>query len=299
MGSVGMKIGLAFVAVLCGCGNDIERSVAGASADAYRTIGEVYEHAISRTCSLNNGVCHNSNSYPDLATIAAVVDTIEQPCNVDAAAPELVHDACEPRSDLLVVAGKAFSARITRAWIPPADFGLETKDLTRAHVLLEAARTGLAVDDVVEVHRDGTVFKVGARVVSITGAEVVLALPGELSSRWFFDTREFPTGALQVRAGDVNSNGIEGALVAPMPLVAIGDPHGSYLFKRLVDEDYGELMPRQCRTWDARANHAIGCWIAGLAVDDTGRVTNAYDPIDYASCDVERDDGKCVDGSPQ
>ena len=53
--------------------------------------------------------------------------------------------------------------------------------------------------------------------------------------------------------------------------------------RRLVDDQFGELMPRQCRTWDDRANAALACWIAGLAPD----ASNAYDAIDYAGCPVD------------
>ena len=62
------------------------------------------------------------------------------------------------------------------------------------------------------------------------------------------------------------------------------------MLKRLVDIEYGELMPRQCRTWNDAANEALACWIAGLSAD----ASNAYDPIDYDACAIDlRGLGKC------
>ncbi len=300
MGPVGMiRIAIAVLAV-AGCGNDIERDREASAEEAYPDIAKVFDHAVAQTCSLNNGVCHNSNSYPDLHSVTTFVDTVDRPCNVDAPTREQVHDVCEVAADRLVIPGKSAEARIVSAWLPPSDMELETRSLTRVHLRLASTMTAVAPGDTVEVHRDGTVFQVAARVVSVSGLEVVLDIAtGERSTQEFFDARVFPPGPLRLHVGDTNGNGIEGARTTPMPLVAVGDPHGSYLFKRLVDSEFGELMPRQCRTWSDQANRAIGCWIAGLRVDDAGAITNAYDPIDYASCDIEVTTGKCLDGVEQ
>ncbi len=104
----------------------------------------------------------------------------------------------------------------------------------------------------------------------------------------------WPPGPLRLHVGDLNGNGTEGALVHPMPLIAAGDTANSYLMRRLTDEAFGELMPRQCRTWNDVANQPLACWIAGLTTDVDGKVTNAYDPIDYARCNVAVSGlGKC------
>ena len=67
------------------------------------------------------------------------------------------------------------------------------------------------------------------------------------------------------------------ALVMAMPLVTAGDPDRSFMLKRLIDPAYGELMPRQCRTWNDAANLALACWIAGLAPDASNAFAPPYD----------------------
>jgi hypothetical protein len=146
------------------------------------------------------------------------------------------------------------------------------------------------------VKRGETVFDVGeygAAVMAVQGAEVTLDLRsgfGEWTARRFFDVRVYPPGPLHVHVGDPNNNGIQGALAQPMPLVSAGDADRSFLLKRLIDPAYGELMPRQCRTWQDEANLALACWIAGLSPD----ASNAYAPIDYETCtQVVAGLGKC------
>src|SRR5262249_47736281 len=154
------------------------------------------------------------------------------------------------------------------------------QQLTQITLTLDPAPTGLAVGETAtEVHRDATVFAIGARVASVSGATVVLDLRASPSTtKQFFDIRVFPPGPLRLRVGDPNGNGVGGARTTPMTLIAAGDPDRSYLLRRLTDPAFGELMPRQCRAWNDAANRALACWIAGLAN------AGAFDRIDYASC---------------
>jgi hypothetical protein len=283
------------------CGND-QRPELEPSAPRYRDVVELFDQGIARTCALNNGVCHNSNNYPDLHTVSNLIATIDQPCNVDVTDAALVHDACEPPADRLVVPSAGVDVRIVRAHLLPSELEADVRDLTQVTLVVDREPTSLvpgATDP--EVHRDGTVFEVGAhgaRVAAVTGTEVVLDLRanyGQWSAKQFFDVRDYPPGFLRVHVGDPNGNGIEGARTVAMPMVMPGDPARSYLVRRLIDESYGELMPRQCRTWDDEANRAIACWIAGLAVDGAGNVLNAYEPIDYAACRIAVGGlGKCA-----
>ena len=248
-------------------------------APAYRDVVELFDRGIARTCSLNGGVCHNSNNYPDLHTVSNVIATVGRECNVDTPLPADIHDSCEPPADRLV-AGST-DARIVSSTI--------TADRLRATLTLDPAPLGLAVATDITVQRGARMFELGARVVSVTGATVTLDLRTD-PARQFFDISAYPVGPLQLHVGDPNGNGVQGALVAAMPLITAGDPERSYLLRRLIDASYGELMPRQCRTWDDRANRALACWIAGLAPD----ASNAYAPIDYAACTVVVDGlGKC------
>jgi hypothetical protein len=243
----------------------------------YRDVVDLFDRGIARTCALNGGVCHNSNNYPDLHTVSNLIGTVGRACNVETRSPQDINDACEPVADRLVAAG--FEAAIVRA-TPSAD-------LARVTLTLDPPMQ-LPANTVTEVHRGSSVFAANTRVASSTAAEITLTLISADAKR-FFDIREYPIGPLQIRVGDPNGNGVQGASQA-MPLITPGDPERSYLMMRLVDLTYGELMPRQCRTWDDRANEALACWIAGLSAD----AANAYDPIDYDACAVDvRGLGKC------
>jgi hypothetical protein len=249
-------------------------------ARAYRDVVELFDRGIARTCALNGGVCHNSNNYPDLHTVSNVIGTVGRACNVDTAQPENIHDACEPSADHLIIPAAGIDARILRASV--------MADLSRVTLVLDPPPEALASPADAEVQRGTTTLVTGVRVASVDGASVTITLATAEAKR-FFDVREYPVGPLQLHVGDPNGNGIAGAERA-MPLITPGDPEHSYLLRRLVDLEYGELMPRQCRTWDDAANEALACWIAGLTAD----ASNAYDPIDYDACTIDVSGlGKC------
>jgi hypothetical protein len=277
-------IALAFAAAACGIEPVSERPQ---TEHEYPDVVSLFDRAIAPTCSLNNGVCHNSNNYPDLHTPAAIVATLDEPCNVELEDPALVHDACEPAADHLVIASAGIDARIVDARLLDGELGNSANDLTQITLTLDPAPGALApgaTDTVVQ--RGDTRFSVGeygAKVSAVQGSEVTLDLTsayGEWTAKRFFDVRVYPPGPLRLHVGDPNRNGVQGALVMAMPLVTAGDPDRSFMLKRLVDPAYGELMPRQCRTWNDAANLALACWIAGLAPD----ASNAFEPIDYDAC---------------
>ena len=60
----------------------------------YATVGELFTQAMAPTCSPNVGVCHNSDAFPDLHTVANLVSMIDRPCNASAETHEEVHDFC-------------------------------------------------------------------------------------------------------------------------------------------------------------------------------------------------------------
>ena len=294
MGSVGLSGAACLCLAACGVEPVSETDT---KQHDYADVVTLFDRAIAPTCSLNNGVCHNSNNYPALHTPAALVATLGEPCNVELDDPLQVHDACEPAADRLVIASAALDARIVRAQLLDSELAKEAKDLTQVTLTLDPAPSGLApgASDTI-VRRGDTVFDVGeygAKVIAVQGADVTLDLRsayGEWTAKRFFDVREYPPGPLRVHVGDPNGNGVQGALVMAMPLVTAGDPDRSFMLKRLIDPAYGELMPRQCRTWNDEANLALACWIAGLARD----ASNAYDPIDYTACTaVVAGLGKC------
>ncbi len=78
----------------------------------YRDVVELFDQGIARTCSLNNGVCHNSNTYPDLHSINNLIATAHRPCNSGSIDRDEVHDACEPAADRLVIPSMQVDARV-------------------------------------------------------------------------------------------------------------------------------------------------------------------------------------------
>lgn len=259
----------------------------------YHDVVELFDQGISRTCSLNGGVCHNSNSYPDLHSVNALIATASKPCNAGSIDRAEVHDACEPPADRLVIRSQEVDVRIVRAEVEPTEQHLPYYALSRVIFHVDHEPTTLfagALD--VEIHRStGEVFSIsdrGAFSQIRDGTKVVINIanvPG--GDRFFFDPRPFPPGPNRLWVGDPNQNGVEGALHGSMKLMVPGDPMGSYLIRRMIDESYGERMPRQCRTWDDRANQALACWVAGLQTDADGNVTNALAPIDYDACNLD------------
>ena len=53
-----------------------------------------------RTCSPDQGVCHNTKEFPDLHTPGNLIDSIGKPCNLPED-PENIDDMCEPLGDIL------------------------------------------------------------------------------------------------------------------------------------------------------------------------------------------------------
>jgi len=281
VGSLGLTVS-ALALVACGVDPDTGD---GNTTPPYADVSALFDHAVAPTCSLNNGVCHNSNTYPDLHTIERLVDTASQPCNVEVTEPVQVHDACEPPADHLMAPG--VDARIISATLLASQATATTSALTQITLVVDTSPSMASGTTNIEIHRGSTTFDIGmfgAKVSSVNGTTVVIDLSSASSStKSFFDIREFPPDALHLHVGDVNGNGVEGAVTTPMTLLSPGDPDHSYLLRRLIDPAFGELMPRQCRTWSDAANRALACWIAGLKPD----LSNAYDPIQYATCAID------------
>lgn len=271
----------------------------GDAAQIYPDLVALQAIAINPTCSLNNGVCHNGNNYPDLHTVTNLVSTTWAQCGVEAEDRELIFDVCEPPGDHLVIGSGGLDAEIMSVTVAPADVE-DYRDLTSATITIAGDASGVTAGaSDVSVTRGEMSFDLdaqGVSVVSVSGDTIELELDG-LYGRWsakrFLDNRTLPWNAEFVREADPNRNGVAGASAA-IPMITPGDAWQSYLFLRLVDTQYGDLMPRQCRTWDDRATTALGCWIEGLTTGDNGAPNNALEPIDYEACSLDVEGmGRC------
>jgi len=255
----------------------------------------LHDQAISRTCALNNGVCHNSKQYPDLRTPTSfLATTLLTPCNVEVDVRAKFKDPCEPKGDHLV--GAATDEEIATADVLPE--GAEGDAIREVRLGLVNAPTLKVGDGALEIRRDGQVWKLPEATVSaVDGSTVTLRLGSNRDVKRFLDDRVYPWHDDMLRVADVNRNGVRGAAMGVHSVVP-GDPMKSFLMLRIIDETQGELMPLACRQWSATATRALGCWIEGLKVDENGNARNAFDPIDYDKCTFQVDGrGRCAEAA--
>lgn len=271
---------------LAGAGDDLAVPILSREP---RDVVELFGTRMLATCSLNNGVCHNSRNYPDLRNVAALADLVGLPCGRDA---ELeLRDACEPPGDRLVADGG------TDVVVERVSFDDDA-----------SATTIVTGDDVpsgpltgVEVRRDGrralAASAAGVTFVATGPRTVVVQLAGATTAARTFFEPKLPLREDRIWAADVNGNGIAGAAAGWREIVP-GRPDRSYIVARLWDATLDpQLMPRQCRAWDDSATRALGCWIENLKTDDHGAPTNFFDPIDYTLCSfVVPTAGRCGTG---
>ena len=241
-----------------------------------RNVVALFDTKLLPTCSVNDGVCHNSSQHPDLRNLAALRDLIDMPCGQNAGPEAPYPDACEPPGDRLVTTG--------------ADV-----EILRVEVDEEAATATLEVGGdlpaspltAVTIHRGDLVFdagKLGVDVRRSAARTVVVGLASATPEGVTFFRPRLPLREERIWPADVNGNGVSGARLGWREIVP-GRPDRSYLVARLWDESINpELMPRQCREWSDDATFALACWIEGLRRDERGAVTNFEDDIDYARC---------------
>jgi hypothetical protein len=277
-------------------GADAAQGQAAASAEAlYPDLTILHDLAMSRTCALNNGVCHNSKQYPDMHTSTDLIGYVGQRCNAQVDKRSDYRDPCEPPGDHVAVA--SVDAEIASVDQTPADAPAgKVKQVTLNLGTPLAAPPKIDPAATVEIHRGSLVITLdGAHVTNATTSALTLDLSGAApETQAFLDDRVYPWTDLMVRVADVNRNGVLGASLG-VSLIKPGDPSKSYVMMRILDETLGELMPVVCRAWSEAATRALGCWIKGLKVDGTGAVTNGLDPIDYASCDFQpAGKGRCT-----
>ncbi len=255
----------------------------------YATIGELFTQAMAPTCSPNVGVCHNSDAYPDLHTVAGLVAMIDQPCNSWVETHGQMHDFCEPRGDHLVFPELEIDVEIARAIGEPSDAEWGEISSVRLELVEELVALPAVDDRGVEVHRGEDVIAIGtggASVMVVEPKAIVLDLGVATDSvRQFLDDRAYPWDELLLRVADPNGNGTVGDGAGVM--IAPGDPLGSYLILRLFDDTYGDVMPRQCRTWSDEATRALGCFVAQLSADASVLEISDDDPIEYEGCDFD------------
>jgi hypothetical protein len=255
-------------------------------ARAYPDLAAIYgaAHGIYRSCGPNFGVCHNSRQYPNLRSLEAVAGAVGEPCNQLRDDPLQVHDWCEGGGDFLRIGDRRIEIgsfvrldeeglrwRIRLREDPP---GLEAQVVDVVRVLGGEPRLLVAGLEAASLAALGAGEGGPAIDVGLAGVASAAAIAGA------FSTAGVPGNPAVIRLGDPNRNGIFGAGLGNA-LILPAHPERSYLMMRLVNPDFGTLMPlANCCFWTKDALRALWCWIAGLE-EDGG---NVLGPIDYAEC---------------
>jgi hypothetical protein len=239
---------------------------------------ELFTTRMLPTCSLNNGVCHNANNYPDLRNVATLADLVDLPCGRDQALE--LRDACEPPGDHLVAAGGVDVVVFRAVFDETAGVATITTASDVASGVLSSVELRRGADSARVFDGSGSGATFDATAPRTITVHLAAATP---AAQTFFEPK-LPLREDRIWAADVNGNGIAGATSGWREIVP-GRPDKSWLVARLWNAELDpELMPRQCRAWDDAATRALGCWIENLKTDERGALMNFFDPIDYANC---------------
>lgn len=250
----------------------------------YPDIATLHDLGVSRTCSLNGGVCHSQKNAPELTKPEDFLATVGQPCQLAAQDPSMVIDECEVPGDVLTLGG--IDTEILFVSIPPNE-AYPPKHLT---LELAAAAPPLAAAGAKVRRLSQSKQEVLARPLvnvqlteGVTAKQVVLDLTAvDPAVADFLDIRVAQSD--RVRMGDANHNGLAHPSASPWAEITPGDPARSFLYQRLLDDKYGPKMPLIQRTWTPAATRAVWCWIRGLPAAATPASIGIHDAIDYAGC---------------
>ena len=263
--------------------NQAAQLTATAKAKFPRVV-DLHQKIVARSCAPNTGVCHNTNNYPELATPASFLASINAWCTLASPDPAQGFDLCERPGDRLV-SGR-FSAEVAHTERQPDGSWLITlrepapRDDNIAPVRFESA-----VDELVfEPSPDW-----GVTIAMVEGStEVSLTIAIEEP----FFTEPYIDEALSALVqGDQNKNGLFGAedvvdgvaeARASATVIAPRSLERSYLWGRVTGTVPGSRMPLANQALSDDEYLALACFIEGLPIDGTLPATD--DLIDYDAC---------------
>ncbi len=257
---------------------------------------DMHDKVIRRACSGINGVCHNQQEYPDMRTAATFLETISQPCNLNAKYFSTVYNRCEVPGDT-VAFNNAEYAPIEIAYIDwrkgehtggtPNDSSLGLHVYLRDPIPLELGNRYRTLNISRRLNQGGTIEEV---VFTQHRGNWWVVSPTHLMA-------EVPTNEAQqveswlgvgIRQGDANRDGTFGADNGNViGLIEPGKPDESYLISRLTGHMQGDPIPG---TRMPLANIpptvpemlALVCFVEGLPTD--GSPASMSWPIDYRNC---------------
>jgi hypothetical protein len=249
----------------------------------FPTYLDLHAKVIVRTCTPDEGVCHNKKEYPDLHTPQTMLGVLGSACNLDVEDPLNVYNGCEPAGDILrFVDGNNAPFESEVAWVEL--IGDEHGGLAAAEIVLRDPIPGAMMDpssqETVAFFRatgNGmlSVGQLQGAVSYLPGTDVVLVDATVLGDQ---AKAMLEVGLLQ---GDLNRDGVFGASEEPYRMLVPGDPWTSYLLQRLQGNVPGSPMPLANQPLSSAEIIAIACWIEGAA---TPGGDGPYAEIDYDDC---------------
>lgn len=272
---------------------------------------EFHQKVIWRTCTPNEGVCHNSKEYPDLRTPANFASAFGSPCNLQPGEWQSIYDGCEQPGDRVRLGGAWDTIDLEVGYIEfivgDEAFGYDEAPYTDSPGLHLHLRTKISSDStdtytsadfsrrfIVDGEVNQTVF------TSFSTRWWLIDDPDEEGSHLVGEVREYQAEAVQelttmgtLVLGDGNRNGIFGADVyEPAALLEPGFPLQSYLIARLRGEMHqesipGSRMPLANQPFTIPEMLALYCLVEGYPED--GDSTGLTAPIDYNNCIAAED----------
>jgi hypothetical protein len=251
--------------------------------DTLPTYMALHRTVIARTCTPNEGVCHNDKEYPDLHTPQAMLGAVGHACNLAVEDAIDTFDGCEVKGDRFSFMeygpNQDWTSEI--AWTEEKQSGSVTDIVVHLRDAIPNAYDGGGAGDSGKFLRDypeGTLelTSVYERITYEAGGTAITLSDFD----GMYDGQKAAISGLVL--GDPNRNGIFGAEGQKFQLIAPGDPSTSYLLGRLQATVPGTPMPLANQPLSTAEMLAVACWIEGLTPDNAKDV---YAAIDYDGCE--------------
>jgi hypothetical protein len=250
---------------------------------------DLHQQVFYRTCTPNEGVCHNDKEYPDLRTPQSMLGAIGMPCNIALDDPMTTFNGCEVPGDtfaFLYSANDGFESEIAYVEMLDGVDGpepvLHLRDAIPNAMADPAGTEGFTVS---RPYDDGAVqlaqfysayYEQGSTEIHLRDYAMI-----DENYRAFLET--------ELVVGDPNRDGVFGAQESGFALIAPGDPASSYLLGRVLGNVPGTPMPLANQPLSSAEMIALVCWIEGLDAADS---TDVYAAIDYNNCDAAKTFGE-------
>ncbi|MEZ4459883.1 MAG: hypothetical protein R3E66_09165 [bacterium] len=274
--------------------------------ERFRTGLDVHRKIVWRTCTPNDGVCHNAKEYPDLHTPANFLAAIDAPCNVQPGEYESVYDRCERPGDRFKLDFWAdFGPSIEVGWIELIT-AVEDADPTSGELGMSTPGLHVHLKEPVRIEQTEVWARGQFLRTVVEQGDVVFA---QFETTWrvldggthlIAEVRNYQTDRaaelmrLGIRQGDLNRNGTFGAdQDAIVPMIKRGDPERSYLIARVRGEMDGlrvpgSRMPLANQPLSIEEMLALFCFVEGLPGEG---MPDLAAPVDYKNCSYSVDPG--------